>query len=105
MFIYFILNAKDEMKAVKELEFIFNKKINNEGHNESGLHCFFYAESLEVKYLYAILKRQSECLDCCNFHLLSFEGKVSQFELVEHPGMSQPIQFEDWLDYLEEKGL
>ena len=103
--IYFDLNCEDnwssekEFAAVKELQQLLNtfcSRIENEGHDQFGnLICSFTLDTRQLKNLQKTLTANNQD----GILYLENDFTASSFEIVEQPGLSQAVPFDNWDSY------
>jgi hypothetical protein len=92
--------ADHEEQAQKEIAQILGvSRIENEGHTSEGdLLCYFSIPKNKIPSLAnKINKRVGGGEDII---YLSNGGVVDSFSIVEKPGISCPVPFEDWEEYI-----
>lgn len=109
--VYFTLcedcdNECDETLGMKEAwellkEFSDSARLQNEGHNESGLLCYFTITCSRVNALYEFIKKNHGGGD--DILYLPSGMSIREFFIVKKPGTSPPIPFEEWEDWNERK--
>lgn len=96
----------DERVGLKEIwellsPYAESSRLESEGHTSNGdLLCYFHV-SEKLEQLEACIRKNRGGGD--DFIFLPCGYTAGQFELVELPGMSQPVPFDDWDEVLERK--
>lgn len=114
--IYFELDAQNFVDENNYLEIytIYNKafeklkktlhldnKIYNEGHTlEGSLLCYFIIEVANIPYIICRLLLNKTFRKTGKLSVGDCEA--FNFTILEHPGMTQPIELEHWLEYYDE---
>jgi len=113
VYVYFNLNVIDdtsfieESMALKQLNSMFepymaSRKVDNEGHDcYDNLLCKFMVENnkLMVSKLQRFIDKNHVSGDDTMY--LTTNHSVSEFQIVERPGLTKSIPFEDWDNYID----
>jgi hypothetical protein len=106
VFIYFCLVAEEEQQALGKLKKVFGVgKVENEGHDQFGeLLCYCVVPKCKIPKLIKIINKNSSngegLIYLEDIGLDSDSGWIDDFCIVEKPGISVSVPFEDWEEYI-----
>lgn len=101
----------DLFATIKQLEtmlspYIVGSSISNEGHDcDDNLVCCFIADKskLALNNLYQFIERNHGGGDDILYLTTNnLPVAVGNFQIVDRPGMTKPVPFEDWDEYIDD---